>query len=62
MYLSIGYSFISHDEAYFFFTEMFADDQLFIMFEFADGGKDLESAQVSVSLVGEFLFMTRLAF
>ncbi|XP_022339342.2 uncharacterized protein LOC111134522 [Crassostrea virginica] len=25
--------------------EMFADDQLFIMFEFADGGKDLESAQ-----------------
>ena len=46
----------------FFLQEMFADDQLFIMFEFADGGKDLESAQVSVSLVGEFLFMTRLAF
>ena len=30
-----------------YFSDIFTDQQLFIVFEFADGGKDVESAKVN---------------
>ncbi len=35
---------------WFYCTDVYDDDQLFIVFEFADGGVDLESKVVSFTL------------
>ena len=39
---------ISFYDILYFLPDIFDDDQLFIVFEFADGGRDLESFEVSV--------------
>ena len=40
------------------FSDMFSDSQLFIMFEFADCGRDLESYEVSTVAVNGLKFQT----
>lgn len=40
---------MSSDACLWIFSDMFDDLQLFVVFEFADGGRDLETCQVKTT-------------